>query len=189
MERIKTATGCVLLTVGLLLAAVPNLFSLTVARITVAELTEQSSLVVLGRVVDIRYQWEDQRQSSVNTVLTVEVSRYLKGRGGATVTVKQLGGRIGDFGDEVSGTPSFDVNDEVILFLVAHNGDYWIHSIALGAFNILTENDGQQYILNDLRTVSLVDPVTHAPVNPAEAFPLRPLNEFISEILAHVNSR
>ncbi|NIV72643.1 MAG: hypothetical protein GWN16_02940, partial [Calditrichae bacterium] len=71
-------------------------------------------------------------------------------------------------------------------FLVEYKGDYWIHSITLGAFDVLAENDGAKFILNDLSGINIIDPATHQPLQPEEAFSLTPIDNFITDIKTYV---
>lgn len=166
---------------AILLLLVCTASALTLRKTSLEDLTTSSQLVVLGKVTDVKYVWEDASQRAINTLLTISVDEYIKGDGDGTVVVRQLGGQIGDFGDHVSGTPQFNENDEVVFFLLEHNGSYWIHSIVLGSYNVITQNDGMQYVLSDLRDINLVDDASR-PVAAAEAYTWMPVNSFISEV-------
>jgi hypothetical protein len=163
------------------------LTALTIMMASADELTAESDLVISGKISSIEYVWEDETHRAINTLLTVEVERYMKGMENSTVVVRQLGGRIGDSGDEIPGTPRFDAGEEVILFLVKHQGDYWIHSIALGVFRIVTAEGGQKVVFNHLKDVTLLDPVSREEINPENVFKVTPLTEFISEIEGYVH--
>ncbi len=161
-------------------------WSLSIARADLEELTTESAKIVLGHITAIDYQWQDQSRKTIETRLTVSVEQYLKGSGGNSIIVTQLGGQMGDLKMEIAGTPEFDVGDEVLFFLQEYHGKYWIHSIALGAFSIITENNGQKLIVNHLQDVELIDPDTGARVAAEKAFPIVPLHDFISEITRYI---
>ena len=166
-----------------LLGLLYSAYGLTIKQTSVKELTNTSQLVVLGKVTDIRYVWEDASQRAINTLFTIQVEEYIKGNG--VVVVRQLGGQIGDFGDHVSGAPQLNFGDEVILFLQAHNGSWWIHSIALGVYAVVSQEDGQKYVLNDLRDINLVD--EHSlKVDTAAAYTWMPVDEFVGQVREYV---
>jgi hypothetical protein len=164
---------------------VAGAYGLTIKKTSVKEMTDTSQLVVLGKVTDIRYVWEDAGQRAINTLFTIEVEEYIKGSGSGTVVVRQLGGQIGDFGDHVSGAPQLNFDDEVVLFLQFHNGSWWIHSIALGVYAVVAQDDGQKYVLNDLRDINLVDEQSHK-VDAADTYTWMPVDEFIGQVREYV---
>lgn len=155
-------------------------FALTVKKTSLKALTASSELIVLGKVTTVKYEWGDAAHRSIHTVITVAVTKYLKGEGGPSMSVRQLGGQIGDFGQVVPGSPEFAAGDEVVLFLQKHRGAYWIHSIALGSFAVAQDQSGERVVLNDLRGI-LVDEQLR-PVDAEEAFIRMPLRQFIDAV-------
>lgn len=167
------------------LTASPAL-ALTLQLSSAEKLTADSDLIVSGRVISVEYAWEDETRRAINTLLTVEVEQYLKGRGNATVVVRQLGGRIGNFGDEIPGVPQFQAGEEVVLFLVSHRGDYWIHSMALGAFRVFSDETGEKLVYNNLPDVTVIDPATQQTLRGEDVFGVTVLGEFIAQIKSYV---
>jgi hypothetical protein len=153
--------------------------SLTVEKISLEELTAQSDLIVRGIVVSSSSQWE---QSSIYTYTTIRVEELLKGNPPADLRVKQLGGRVGEIAAEVPGTPELNPKDEVVLFLREWNGDYWIHSIALGKFTVLRDGPTAMTV-SDLNNVGLVDPVTKQEItDKAGKINTIPLESFLNDV-------
>lgn len=171
-----------------LLVSGASLVSMTLVDASLQELTVESDKIVIGTITDIQYQWADDTRRSIVTNITVEINNYLKGDdGSATVVFRQIGGQIGDFGQHVDGNPVFKAGDEVALFLVAHRGSYWVHSFALGAYYLATENDGSQYVINDLRGHILLDAETREKLqNEEAAYKLYPLNHFIARVASYI---
>ena len=152
---------------------------LTVAKISLDQMTMGSSLIIYGTVVSAHSLWEGQ---AINTYISIRVNETLKGEGQEFITVKQMGGRVGDITDEVTGSPELKEGEDVILFLVEWQGSYWIHSIVLGKFSIVTQ-DGILVAYNDLNNVGLVDPVTnHEVTDPTKKTNAFPLDSFLNEI-------
>ena len=167
-----------------LLVGFQGAFALTLRQTSLEELTNTSDLVVLGKVTDVRYEWAQPGSKVIYTVLTIDVSEYVKGDIQANLIVRQLGGQIGEFGYRVDGTPGFSTSDEVVFFLQAFKGSYWIHSIALGAYNVMTEATGEKFVLNDLRDINiLAENSERIPVT--EAYTWQPMNDFINQVKSY----
>lgn len=163
---------------------VSDAIPLTVEKVSLERMAAESNLIVYGTVVTSHSQWEG---NVINTYTTIRVHESLKGSAGDFVTVKQMGGRVGDKGDEIPGSPKLKPDEDVVLFLVEWNGNYWIHSIVLGKFSVVTRK-GQRVAYNDLNNVGLIDPTTGREVsNITEKINAFPLDSFMSEIRATVN--
>lgn len=161
--------------------------ALTLEMASVQELAIESELIVTGRIASIEYVWEDETHRAINTLLTVEVDSYVKGDGNATVVVRQLGGHIGNFGDEIPGVPLFDAGEEVVLFLIKFNGEYWIHSMALGAFRVSSEETGQKIVYNYLPDVMVVDSGTKQLLPGETVFKAEALPDFIARVMSYIH--
>lgn len=128
---------------------------LIVEKATLEEITSESALIIHGKVVSKKSVWEN---NSINTYLTIQVFDVAKGsKISNTVTVKQRGGKLGIYADEVPGQPNYEIDDEVFFFLVDWKGNYWIHSIALGGYSVI-ETGGVKYAVNEFNDIELVQP-------------------------------
>lgn len=179
-KRVILAAGIVLL------LCAGQLWSLTISKASLEELSVESALIIVGEINSIEYVWEDANQNAINTQLTIDVSRYLKGSGESQIVVTQLGGFIGDLGDVIPGTPRFEEGDEVILFLLENNGKYWIHSIALGCFRVFEGEAGEKVVINDLRNINLINPTTGEKVKPEDAITYFPMDDFFDKIESYL---
>jgi hypothetical protein len=82
------------------------------------DLVSSARLIVHGVVVGVRPQLaQDRRQ--IETLVSVDVSRYLKGDFGPEVTFRVPGGELGRFRTVIVGAPVFAPGDEVVVFLGA----------------------------------------------------------------------
>lgn len=89
----------------------------TVVRVTDADLVRSAAAIVVARVVDIRTVW-NSRTRQVFTDVTVAVDEVLAGDVPTrSVTVRLLGGRIGDVHVWVDGNPEFQPGEAAVLFL------------------------------------------------------------------------
>ena len=175
------------LTISLLLLLSSVIFALTLAKATVEELTQESTLIVHGIVQQVESRWENQDQGTINSFITVDVVEYIKGMDESSLVVKQMGGQIGDWGDVISGTPVLNKGDEVVLFLVKHQNSYEIHSIALGLFRVYADDLGQKMVINDLQNINLIDPSTGKPVEGDETNPAFSLYQFLGQIRSYLS--
>lgn len=81
------------------------------------DLTQEAENIIVGKVVrkECRYDEEGKR---IYTYVTISVEEDLKGKAGEKeITVRHLGGEVGEKGLMVSDTPSFEEDEEVLVFL------------------------------------------------------------------------
>jgi hypothetical protein len=167
------------------LAVATEGLSLTVENISLERMARESHAIVYGTALSSYSQWEGK---SIFTYTTIRVKESLKGENGATIVVKQMGGHVGDIGQEVSGSPQLHRNEDVVLFLTRWNGSYWIHSIVLGKFSVVSEENGM-VAFNDLNNIGLVDPVTRQEITqPNKKLNHIPLQNFLNEVRSFINN-
>jgi hypothetical protein len=124
------------------------------------ELVTSAPVIVHGRVVDVHAEWIEGRRS-IETLVTIEASEYLKGDLGGRVTIRVPGGRLGRYRTIFIGAPSFQEGDEVVLFLrTAGRAVPWILGLSQGAFRIVADPaSGRQMVASP---VLLSAPGAHA---------------------------
>jgi hypothetical protein len=117
------------------LVSVPVVVRATVLLpIEFRQLVTIADVIVHGRVSDVQTEWTEGRRS-VETLVTISASDYLKGGAGDTLTIHVPGGQMGRYRTVFVGAPEFRVNDEVVLFL--HGGR--IVGLNQGAFRVVTD--------------------------------------------------
>jgi len=109
------------------------------------ELVRVSSTIVHGRISDVRSEWADGRRA-VETFVTIDVTEYMKGSLGGTLTVRVPGGQIGRYRTIVVGAPSFREGDEVVLFLRSYNGVLSVVGLSQGAFRVVADDTGRRLV-------------------------------------------
>src|SRR5438552_598118 len=82
------------------------------------ELSREAVAIVRGRVVAVEARWGEGRRS-IETIVTLQAERYLKGSLGDTVEFRVPGGELGRFRSMVVGAPAFVVDERVVVFLGA----------------------------------------------------------------------
>ena len=105
-----------LATVAICVTLVTPSLAVTVVPLTFEQLVNQSAAVVLGRVVDVRSDFTDDRRA-IQSVVTIEVLRGLKGGGGETLAFVVPGGRAGRYLNVIPGAPVFSRGDLAVFFL------------------------------------------------------------------------
>jgi hypothetical protein len=103
------------------------------------EIVAGSQLIVHGRVTDVRPEWTADRRR-IDTVVTIEVSAYLKGGPGERVTIRVPGGRIGRYTSVTVGAPSFTPGEEAVFFLTARGPSIAsVFGMSQGIFRVRTD--------------------------------------------------
>ena len=126
--------------IGLLLLMSTPAFSTTMVMMSDEALTLSSDAVVAGTVTDIRTA---RSARGMNTYITISVDETLKGYLGSTdITIRELGGALGDDVQGLFGSASYEVGESVIAFL-RQNGDGTLstNQMALGKFTIARDAD------------------------------------------------
>src|SRR5262245_19980719 len=148
--RTLLALGCALI------AAVPATATVLVPA-DIGELSREAVAIARGRVVATNAQWTDDHRS-IDTIVTLEVERYLKGGLGATVQFRVPGGELGRYRSVIVGAPEFAVGDRVVIFLGARGPTVpYILGFSQGVFRVVSAPDASSLV------------VTPPPVFPASA--------------------
>jgi len=115
---VRSALSNLCLIFGLFALAVVPARAVTVAPLSFEELVRQSSSVIYGRVVEVRGQWTDDRRA-IDSLVTVEVIKGLKGTAGRELTLTIPGGQVGRYRNLLPGAPAFARGDLAVLFVTA----------------------------------------------------------------------
>ena len=163
----------------LLISAVS--LALTVEYASLEELTSESNSIIYGKVKSTYSKWEDK---NIFTYTTIDIIYDVRGnqKDKKEIVVKQLGGNVGEIGQEVNGSPKFKKDSEVFLFLVNWKNNYWIHSIILGYYEIV-QRDGEKTAVNNFNNIHFIDPITKKPVQKIDKIKTSyELNSLISDV-------
>jgi len=80
------------------------------------DLTEKSTAVLYGKCKSKKCEW-NANKSAIYTYITIATEEYIKGNLGSEVVVAVPGGRVGNMLYEVSETPFFTVDEDVVAFV------------------------------------------------------------------------
>ncbi len=97
------------------LLAIPA-FATTVVPLSFEQLVNESSAVVYGRVSDVRSQWTADRRF-IESVVSIEVLKGMKGGAGETLAFTVPGGQVGRYLNVIPGAPVFAAGDLAVFFL------------------------------------------------------------------------
>jgi hypothetical protein len=125
----------------MLILAAPTVGATTIVPADLGELSHDAVAIARGRVVSVDAQWTDDRRT-IETLVTVEVERYLKGDLGSTVQFRVPGGRLGRFRSVFVGAPAFAADDRIIVFL-GSNGPSIPHLVGFsqGVYRLVLTHD------------------------------------------------
>lgn len=130
------------LSVGALLSAflfAGNAAATTVIAVDTESATKRASAVVLATVASQESLWNAAR-TRIYTYTELDVQEDFKGeKRGKRVRVRQLGGKVGNIGCYVPGTPTFRKGEEVLAFLLPLKKDktcFRVVGMAQGKYSV-----------------------------------------------------
>lgn len=92
--------------------------AITIVPMTFEQLVDESSGIVYARVRDVRGQWTSQR-NAIESLITLDVLRHLKGSLGEQILLRLPGGEAGGLVNVLPGAPVLRQGDLVVIFLKA----------------------------------------------------------------------
>jgi hypothetical protein len=87
-----------------------------VKKMSSKDLTEKSTAVLYGKCKSKKCAWNENK-SAIYTYITITPEEYIKGNLGTEVVVAVPGGRVDNMLYEVSETPFFTVDEDVVAFV------------------------------------------------------------------------
>jgi matrixin/all-beta uncharacterized protein len=106
------------------------------------DLARHATAILVGRVKGIESYW-DAGAEQVFTHITVTPQEILKGAlGEGDITLKQIGGTVGNLRSWLEGSPEFIVGEKVLLFLDTNqDGSACVAHLYQGKFSLFTDPD------------------------------------------------
>jgi len=87
-----------------------------VKKMSSKDLTDKSTAVLYGKCKSKKCEWTENK-SAIYTYITITPEEYIKGNLGTEVVVAVPGGRVDNMLYEVSETPFFIVDEDVVAFV------------------------------------------------------------------------
>lgn len=145
------------------LAALPCAVHATMAvKLDLAALADHSVLVVIAKLDSKTAKW-DAAKTGIWTHHSITVSETLKGEHKASREFVTRGGVVGDRGQHVAGSGTFDIGAEYVFFLWKdENGRFQLTGMVQGAFAVSDDN-GVKRAKNSFTGLTIVDATTLKP--------------------------
>jgi hypothetical protein len=117
-------------------------------RVDIKDLSKDADLIITGKVSQQTSSWNEDK-TRIYTIATIQVEDYIKGNvTGNSVSVKYLGGEVGDVGETYSHVPTFENNEDVLIFLKKNESN--------SDFSVLYGEEGKISLINDSQTGELL---------------------------------
>jgi hypothetical protein len=131
----------------------------TLARMSIAQMSQAAQAVVRARCAGGSAGWD---AGEIWTFTSFEVEEAWRGAPPARITVRLLGGRVGNLTSSVAGVPRFRVGEDVVLFLErTPRGDSTVVSWEQGTFRIRRDTaTGEERATQDSASFATFDPAT-----------------------------
>lgn len=143
---------CVLLSVFATVAS-----ATTIVLPTDDQLARKSPVIVEGTVLSTTAV---ERGNAIWTETRLAVSRTIKGDATGEITIREIGGTIGNRITKIFGAPEYTVGEHVLAFLTATpRGDYQTTDLFVGKFSEERALNGRRLFLRDnsMTNVQLLD--------------------------------
>jgi hypothetical protein len=148
----------ILFLVGLaLLAIAAN--ATTLSRLRFEELANQATAVARVRCIGVESRWQG---GEIWTETRFEVVELNKGLLPGVITVRMLGGQVGNLHSRVEGVPAFRAGEEAYVFLWGHEGEpFRVLGWSQGTFRITRDaRTGVERVTQDSAAAPIFDPRT-----------------------------
>jgi len=129
-------------------------------RMSVAQMSRAAQLIVRARCTGNSAGWD---AGEIWTFTSFDIEETWRGSAPSQISVRLLGGRVGNITSTVSGIPRFARGEEVVLFLEpTPRGDFSIVSWEQGTFRIRRDvRTGEETAVQDTAAFAVFDPATH----------------------------
>lgn len=134
---------------AILIAAASRDATAALVRYDVPSLARRSSLIICGKVTEIRSYWGMYGKLGplILSDVTLRVDEVWKGEpAGTEVTVQLLGGRIGDRWQWCPDSPTFEKDEEVLVFLKKRRGKLWTTGWIQGKYRLARDASGSRRV-------------------------------------------
>jgi len=185
---VMVATALVTLLLG------SSALATSVIKMSLRDLAKNSDTIVMGRVEDASARYDANKE--IYTYITIKVMDPVKGlkaehgKNAAPdqfVTIRQIGGIVGNIASVVPGMPKFTKGEEVVVFLSKKDaaGYPWVMGLQQGKYSVVTDDQGTKHVRNELEDLGLMN--TDGSMAQAKAGQAMPLQAFLDGIRTDLN--
>ena len=156
-------------TLGLCLLLVPQTTqSATVLKFNTELMTARDTKIIYGVVNSNVSRPLSENSRQIYTEYTIKVTETWKNsKTEETITFKQLGGKVGNRGYFIAGAASYEVGEEVVVFLDkpnAVNGCCFTIGLAQGKYHVeLDQSKKEKVVTRHMEKLELLDSETRQP--------------------------
>lgn len=139
--------------------AFPAMKATSLARMSVEQMAHAAAVIVRARCLSNEVRREE---GEIWTFTAFQTEETWKGEAPVRISVRLLGGRLGEITAHVSGVPQFRAGEDVVLFLErAPRGNYSVVSWEQGTFRIRGgSHAGEFTVTQDTAAMPVFNPVT-----------------------------
>jgi hypothetical protein len=132
----------------------------TLQRMSVAKMSNAAHAIVRARCVANSTRWD---AGEIWTFTTFDVEETWKSSTRGRITVRLLGGEVGNLKSTVSGVPRFAPGEELVLFLErTAAGDFSVLSWVQGTFRIGHDRAmNEEIVTQDTAAFAILNPASH----------------------------
>ncbi len=161
-------------------------------------LTQRAEMIVVGRCTAIKSAWNGKR-TLISTYVSYDVEETIKGGlRDQQIVVKALGGTVGSITQMIVDGPTFEVGEQVLLFLTASDepASFRIQGLRRGKLRIYSDSKtGERFLMRDAsrimhgaerRGVPLQGENSTAPSKAGQSPPSVPRKEALVQVLQEI---
>ena len=187
-HHVVIATAVIMLLVG------STALATSVLKMSLRDLAKNSDTIVLARVEDESARYDANKE--IYTYITLRVLDPVKGlkaehgkkaTAQELITIRQIGGIVGNIASIVPGMPKFTKGEEVVVFLSKKdvNGYPWVMGLQQGKYSVSTDDNGIKHVRNELEDLGLVN--SDGSLSTGKAGAPMPLQAFLDGIRTDLN--
>ena len=155
----------------------------TMISMSMEQLTQASSDIVQGRVVNQVSEW-NATHTQIVTITTFEVSQTFKGNAGSTVQIRQLGGTVGNLTVSVPGDVKLLPDGEYVLFLEpAGDSNYHVVGMTQGSYPVYQDATSHQERVVLPSNLAQIQSLVSGGGNPAGTVPLIGFHKYVATMV------
>ncbi|MBN2290361.1 MAG: hypothetical protein JXQ83_13585 [Candidatus Glassbacteria bacterium] len=115
---------------------------------------DQAEVIVVATAGERSSFWSENG-GRIYTDTPFQVEQAVKGGVSGTVTVRQLGGQVGDVAQAVAGTPEFAAGERYVLFLEARpDGKFRVVGFSQGCYPVVEDAGGKARVMPSMAAAS-----------------------------------
>ncbi len=166
--------------------------AITVLPLSERDLTKRATVIVIGEVEDVSSEF-NRDGGTIHTFARIRVTRSLKGEiSGDHITLRQVGGTVGDQTIVLPGGPSYAIGEEILVFAgpFAQSDAYGVLGIFYGKYDIETDtHTGRKTVNGPSFATTHYDPDTLLELPRRERPDKVELDDFIAEIESYLREQ